>query len=297
MTPAARREAVKWIRDRHGVSERRACAVLSVQRSVARYRATRNADDDRVKRMLLEVAAEKPRYGYRRLHVRLGRRGVKVNRKRVYRLYTELGLAVKRKRRRRVAHASRRPRVTPEAANEQWSMDFMRDTLTDGRSFRTLNVIDDATRECLVIEVDTSLTSHRVMRVLEQICRGRGFPKRIVVDNGPEFTSRALDQWAYVAGVELVFIRPGKPTENCFIESFNGKFRDECLNLHWFTSLQDACRAIERWRVEYNWERPHSSLGDLTPIEFARQSAVRSATPPSRLTVPTPGPESLDANP
>jgi len=159
------------------------------------------------------------------------REGHKLNHKRVYRVYTNLGLAVRRKKRKRVAQANRRPRVVPTQANEQWSMDFMSDVLANGRRIRTLNIVDDATRECLAIEVDTSISGIRVGRVLSRIARGRPLPERIVVDNGPEFTSKALDQWAYENGVELRFIRPGRPIENCFIESFNGRFRDECLNL------------------------------------------------------------------
>jgi putative transposase len=205
-----------------------------------------------------------------------------INHKRVYRVYTKLGLAVRRKTRKRVAQANRRPRIVPAHANEQWSMDFMSDVLSSGRRLRTLNIVDDATRECLAIEVDTSLSGGRVARVLTEIGQGRPFPKRIVVDNGPEFTSKALDQWAYRNSVELAFIRPGKPVENCFIESFNGKFRDECLNLHWFTSLDDAKRKIDEWRFDYNFYRPHSSLGGKPPAEFAAQSGLgRLRRPPS----------------
>jgi putative transposase len=232
---------------------------------------------------LPELAAVKPRYGYRRLHLMVRREGRRVNHKRVYRIYTKLSLAVRRKRRKRAAQASRRPRVVPTQANEQWSMDFMSDVLASGRRFRMLNIVDDATRECLAIEVDTSLSGIRVGRVLSEISHIRPLPERIVVDNGPEFTSKALDQWAYEHGVELVFIRPGKPIENCLVESFNGKFRDECLNLHWFSSLDDARRTIDEWRFDYNYYRPHSSLGGKPPTEFAAQSGLRPATPSSVL--------------
>jgi putative transposase len=204
-----------------------------------------------------------------------------VNRKRVYRVYRKLNLAVRRKKRKHVAQANRRPRVVPIRADIQWSMDFMRDTLASGRVFRTLNIVDDATRECLAIEVDTSLTGQRTGRVLDEIARRRGgYPHRLILDNGPECTSKALDQWAYERGVELVFIRPGKPIENCFVESFNGKFRDECLNAHWFVTLADARRRIEAWRLDYNHVRPHSSLGDVPPSEFA-QAGLRPALPAS----------------
>jgi len=236
---------------------------------------------------LPELAAVKPRYGYRRLHLMVRREGRRVNHKRVYRIYTKLGLAVRRKRRKRVAQANRRPRVVPTQANEQWSMDFMSDVLANGRKIRTLNIVDDATRECLAIEVDTSISGIRVGRVLSKIALARPLPERIVVDNGPEFTSKALDRWAYENSVELRFIRPGRPIENCFIESFNGRFRDECLNLHWFTTLDDARDVIEIWRFDYNHFRPHSSLGGMPPVEFAEQSGLR----------PTPSTSVLIAHP
>ena len=176
---------------------------------------------------------------------------------------------MRRRKRERVASMQRVPMITPQAVNERWSMDFISDSLATGRSFRTLNVLDEYSRECLAIEVDTSLTGARVARVLGRIVQQRGSPEEILIDNGPEFTSRALDAWAYEVGVELRFIRPGKPVGNAFIESFNGSFRDECLNQHWFTDLKDARRKIEAWRLDYNIVRPHSSLGDLTPHEFA----------------------------
>jgi putative transposase len=231
----------------------------------------------------------KPRYGYRRLYDLVRREGREVNHKRVYRVYTKLGLTVRRKKRKRVAQANRRPRIVPTQANEQWSMDFMSDVLANGRRIRTLNIVDDATRECPAIEVDSSISGQRVTRVLDRVGLIWGLPKRIVVDNGPEFTSRALDQWAYRNDVELVFIRPGRPVENCFIESFNGKFRDECLNLHWFKDLEDARQTIEEWRHEYNHFRPHSSLGGKPPSEFAEQSGLRPTPSPSVLTAPNPG--------
>jgi putative transposase len=248
----------------------------------------RDEADKPLRERLLELAAERPRFGYRRLHVMLVREGWEINRKRVYRIYRELGLAVRRKKRKRVAQANRLPRVVPIAKNLQWSMDFMRDTLADGRVFRTLNVVDDATRECLAIEVDTSLSGARTARVLDRVATKRGgYPSRLVLDNGPECTSKALDQWAYERGVTLAFIRPGKPIENCFVESFNGRLRDECLNLHWFLGLTDARARIEAWRVDYNNARPHGSLGNLTPKEYARGAGLQPAAPAS---VPPPPP-------
>lgn len=285
VTPAARREAVTHFRDQFGLSERGACELASLSRSTYRYEKTRPADESQLRERILELAGRFPRYGYRRLHVLLRREGHRINRKRTLRLYRELGLQVRRKKRRRVAQANRQPRPVPLTVNEQWSMDFVSDSLADGRGYRALNVLDDATRESLAIEVDTSLPALRVCRVLDRLIQQRGAPGRLVLDNGPEFTSVALDQWAYRHGVELAFIRPGKPIENAFVESFNGKFRDECLNLHWFTSLADARHRIERWRGEYNHVRPHSSLDDLTPVEFSRVAGLR---PPPASSAPPP---------
>lgn len=287
VTPTARRAAVSFFRDEQGFSERGACRLAGLSRSTYRRKSLRSEADRPLRDRLLELAAERPRFGYRRLHVMLLREGWTINRKRVYRVYRELGLAVRRKRRKRVAQANRLPRVVPIGPDIQWSLDFMRDTLSSGRVFRTLNVVDDATRECLAIEVDTSLSGHRVARVLDRIARTRGsYASRLVLDNGPECTSKALDQWAYERGVELAFIRPGKPIENCFVESFNSKFRDECLNTHWFLSLEDARRRIEGWRLDYNQVRPHSSLGDMPPAEFA-EAALQPAQPASAPLAPS----------
>lgn len=195
-----------------------------------------------------------------------------MNHKRVERLYRLEGLQVRKRRRKRCAGARRAPLPAPTGPNQVWSMDFMRDTLASGRVLRTLNVVDDYTRECLAIEVDTSLPGVRVVEVLEQLAAERGKPRQIRTDNGPEFTGRALDQWCFAQGVEQHFIAPGKPIENGYIESFNGKFRDECLNESWFLSLSDARHTIEQWRRHYNRERPHSALGYRTPEEFAAET-------------------------
>ncbi len=224
----------------------------------------------------MKLAAERPRFGYRRLHVLLVREGFRVNHKRIQRMYREERLSVRRKKRKRVAQTARLPKVVPERVNERWSMDFMADSLGAGRTFRTLNVVDDFSRECVAIEVDTSLSRERVACVLDSVIADRGKPQSLVMDNGPEFAGRALDVWAYERGIQLDFIRPGKPIENCFVESFNGKFRDECLNQCWFTSLRDARREIELWRRDYNQVRPHSSLGNLPPREFVQRAALRS---------------------
>jgi putative transposase len=265
--PAAYRQAVGLLQGEFKFSERRACSVLGQPRSSCRYLPRRTTvqallDD------LLELAVKRPRFGYRRLHLLLRRRGWRVNHKRVYRLYRAEGLAVRRKKRKRMAAWLRVPLLVPTRPNERWSMDFVHDTLASGRKFRVLNIVDDLTREALAIEVDTSLGGARVVRVLDRLVALRGLPEVIVCDNGPEFTGRALDEWAYRMGVRIHFIQPGKPTENAYVESFNGKFRDECLNEHWFLDLDDARAKIENWRVDYNEVRPHSSLGNLTPKDY-----------------------------
>jgi putative transposase len=211
------------------------------------------------------------RFGYRRLGVMLERENMAANHKRIYRLYTEEGLKVRRKRKKLRSQVRTTPMLVPSRVNERWSMDFMSDCLATGRRFRTLNIVDDLTRECPAIEVDTSLPGARVVRVLDRLAILRGLPDTIVIDNGSEFTGRALDAWANKHGVKLLFIDPGKPVQNAYIESFNGKFRDECLDLHWFTDLADAKEKIESWRVEYNRIRPHSSLGNTTPEAFAER--------------------------
>jgi len=272
VTPTARRLAVGVLRGDFPVSLSRACAVLEVARSSCRYVSRR--DDEPLRAALRTVAAIRPRFGYRRLHVLLQREGWRCNHKRVYRLYRTERLAVRRRRRRKLAAGCRIVLPVPTRPHERWSMDFMGDTLANGRTFRTFNLVDDGSRECLAIEVDHGLSGQRVVRVLDRVAATRPLPKQIVVDNGPEFTSRALDAWAYARGVQLHFIRPGKPVDNAFVESFNGKFRDECLNSHWFFDLDDARTKIEAWRIDYNEVRPHSALGNRTPTEYATQAGL-----------------------
>lgn len=280
MTTAAKRAVVGFMAETFEMSQRRACAALSFLRSTCRYECRRGRDEGLRKR-LRELAAKRPRYGYRRLGILLRREGLVANHKRVHRLYREEALQVRRRRRKRVSR-ERVPLPVPTRPNEEWSMDFTEDTLGNGRSFRTLNIVDDLTRECPAIEVDTSLPGTRVARVLDQVAAVRGYPARLVVDNGPEFAGKVLDEWAYRHGVELHFITPGRPVENAYIESFNGKFRDECLNEHWFGGLGDAKCTIEDWRVDYNEVRPHSALEDLTPAEYAaRLATLRAPTAPS----------------
>jgi len=218
----------------------------------------------------------KPRWGYRRLHWLLTREGWQVNRKRVQRVYRIAGLHVRRRRRKRVM----RPRVVrpgPQRPAERWSIDFVHDTLGTGRVFRALTIVDDFTRYCPAIIVDFGLSGERVIATLEALAAERSLPPTLVCDNGPEFTGQALDQWAYARGITLQFIRPGKPVENAYVESFNGRLRDECLNENWFATLDDARVTIERWRQEYNAGRPHSSLGDRTPEEFTNELAITSS--------------------
>lgn len=281
--PQAKREAVCSVRQKHSLSERRACGLVGLQRASWRYRS-RRAPETELRVRLRELAAERVRFGYRRLHALLRREhnpdGTPcwpVNHKRVYRLYREERLGLRRKKRKSFRAEARTPLALPSQANEVWTMDFVRDQLASGRKFRTLNLMDGCTREAPRIEVDTSLPGTRVVRVLEETARKRGYPRAIQVDNGPEFIGRAVDQWAWMHGVALHFIDPGKPVQNGFIESFNGKFRDECLSQNWFASLAEARQQIEAWRVDYNTARPHSSLGYRTPEEFARQQAAKRA--------------------
>ena len=266
--PQVRRQAVDVLREERGLGITRACGLVGISRSVYGYRSRRPVPAG-LRERISELAGEKRRYGYRRIHVLLRREGWKVNRKRTYRLYREAGLAVRRRKRKRIALFERKPLPKPTTVNRSWSMDFVADGLIDGRKLRCLAIVDDYSRECLALEVDTSITGRRVAAVLDRLADLRGLPLSITVDHGPEFEGQVLDAWAYEHGVRLNFIRPGKPVENAYIESFNGRFRDECLNEHWFLTMAHARRVIEAWRIEYNTERPHSSLGDLTPEEFA----------------------------
>jgi len=266
VSPAARREGADFLIEEFGVSQRRACRVLDLCLATFRYRS-RKGDGGVIRRRMRELAEERPRFGYRRLHVMLRREGFRVNHKRVYRLYRLDGLMLRRKKRKRVSR-NRVPMPLSTRPNEQWSMDFLSDQLADGRRLRVFAVIDQYSRESLAIEAGTSFPGSAVVLVLERIAQERGYPKSIVSDNGPEFVGRALDAWAYEHKVSLDFIQPGKPTQNAFAESFNGKFRDECLNQHWFLSMKEARGIFEDWRLYYNDVRPHSSLGDLTPTEY-----------------------------
>lgn len=278
MRPVKLRVLAAHLRNAYRVSERRACQVIRLHRATNRYKAKR--DDQAVLRMRIrEIAAARVRYGYQRIHVLLRREGWKVNHKRVYRLYREEGLSLRHKRPKRHKTAAHRQQLPPPVApNERWCMDFVSDALFNGKRFRSLTVLDTFTRESLAIEVDQGLKGEQVVAVLERLRHQRGVPKSIRVDNGPEFISKVLDRWAYENGVTLDFSRPGKPTDNAFIESFNGSFRDECLNPNWFLSLDDARRKIAAWRDEYNLRRPHKALDFRTPAEFARQVGILAFT-------------------
>lgn len=268
MTASVRRIAVTEARETARISERRACRFTGFALSTQRY-CSRRASDEELRVRIRELAELRPRWGYRRLFVLLKREGCMRNRKLVQRLYREEGLAVRKRRRKKIASVARIPLGTPASANDLWSMDFVRDTLSSGRVIRGFTLVDDCTRECPAIEVDHSLPGDRVTSALDRVAAERGYPRAIVCDNGPEFSGQAVDFWAYKHGVSLSFIEPGKPVQNAYIESFNGKFRDECLNENYFTSLLDARTTIEAWRRDYNETRPHQSLGDLTPAEFA----------------------------
>jgi putative transposase len=265
---------VKYLRDGYGVSERRACGVTRLARSTQRYGSSKDPQTA-LRLRIREMAQARVRYGYRKIRVLLNREGWKVGKKRVYRLYREEGLTLRQRpwRRRQVA-VNRRQRRKPNLPNQVWSLDFVADQLVDGRRFRALTVVDVFTRECLAIEVGQSLKGEQVVVVLNKIRQDRGVPKVLFCDNGAEFTSQIVDLWAYQNGVQIDFSRPGKPTDNAYVESFNGTFRAECLDAHWFTSLTEAKQIIEAWRREYNESRPHRALGERTPNEFANEVAA-----------------------
>jgi putative transposase len=272
VTPAARREAVAHLQAAYGVSERRACAALGADRTSVRYRSSR-PDDAVARTRLRELAAIRRRFGYRRLHILLRREGIVMNHKKLRRLYREERLQVRRRSSRKRALGTRAPMALPQGPNQRWSMDFLSDAMIDGRRFRILAVVDDFTRECLVLIADTSLPGLRVARELDALIAIRGRPAMIVSDNGTELTSMAMLRWSQDRQVEWHYIAPGKPTQNAFIESFNGRLRDELLNETLFSSLDHARVALAFWKNDYNTIRPHSGLGNLTPAAYANRSA------------------------
>ena len=258
-----------YVMESFGLSERKTCLLVNVNRSSKQYKG--NPRDDSLERGRIRELAEKhKRYGSPRIHAMLRREGITINHKKTDRIYREEGLSLRRKKRKKLLGI----RVAPESAtrvNEVWSMDFVSDALACGRRFRVLTVVDDYSRLSPGLEVASSLPGQRVTRFLDHVSLNHGYPERIRVDNGPEFLSTNFTTWALKKRIRIEYIRPGKPSDNCYIESFNGKFRDECLNENWFLSIKEAKEIIEGWRAEYNEIRPHSSLGNCTPIEFYRE--------------------------
>ena len=269
--PVRRRELVRHLEAVYAVSERRACSASGFGRASHRY-ASRRDPAIPLRLRLKELAEARVRYGYRRLHILLQREGWRTNHKKIYRIYSEEGLSIRTKSpRRRRASRYRIGRSSAAGMNDVWAMDFMSDRLFDGRPFRILTIVDCHTRESLSSAPRTNFRAYQVIEELDRLLRLRGKPRSLRVDNGPEFAGRMLDQWAYLNGVTLDFSRPGKPTDNAFIEAFNSRLRQECLNASWFLSMADARARIEEWRCDYNQNRPHTSLGGLTPEAFAAQ--------------------------
>ena len=259
---------MRGIRRAYQLSENRACGLVRITRWINRYQSRRDPQDQ-LRQRLRELAGNRPRYGYRRLTVMLRREGWKVNTKRVYRIYREENLGVRTAKLKKRSTHLRVPLPEPTRPNQRWSMDFVSDRLVDGRWFRILTVVDQYTRECLCAYADRSQTGEKVVVQMKRLAAVRGVPESITTDNGGEFAGKAMEVWAYQNGVKLDLIRPGKPVENGYIESFNGRLRDECLNGEIFFDLVDAREKLERWRRDYNEHRPHSSLDDRTPAEFA----------------------------
>jgi putative transposase len=272
--------SVEHIRDKFAFTERRACRLLLVPVSSYRYKPRQK--DDGLRDRLVALAREKPRFGYRRLHVLLKRQGERINHKRVHRIYCEAGLALRRKKRKHCVRVSM-PLDVYTAANQEWALDFVHDVVASGRLIRILNVIDAYTRESLAMEVDTSFAGLRLTRVLDAIIKERGLPQAIRCDNGPELTSRHFLAWNLERKINLIHTEPGKPTQNGYVESFNGKLREECLRIHWFQNLFEARRIIANWRRDYNECRPHSSLNYLTPAEFAAKNSRGKDADSARL--------------
>ena len=260
-----------WAIDEKGYSQRRACALIGIAPKTYRY-VTSRPDDSEFRERLHRLVADRRRFGYRRLHILLRREGVELNHKKLFRIYREERLMVRRRGGRKRALGTRTPMALPQGRDQRWSLDFVSDVLADGRRFRVLVIVDDFTRECLALIVDTSISGRRVARELDAIVAARRKPLMIVSDNGTELTSHAILWWQQERGIGWHYIAPGKPVQNAFVESLNGRFRDECLNEHVFHGLPMARRIIEAWRLDYNASRPHTSLGGLAPNEFAARS-------------------------
>lgn len=277
VTPRAQRACCEAVVVNHGYSQRKACQLVGAERATIRY-VSQKPEEELLKERIITLAHEKRRYGYRRIHMLLKRDGIAINHKKVFRIYKQLGLKVLKRGGRKRALGQRIVPMTLVKMNQEWSLDFVHDGLADGRKIRMLTVVDDFTRESIKIAVDTSLNGRRVCEELEQIIEERGKPGRILSDNGTEFTSTTILAWCQKNGVKWDYIQPGKPYQNGYVESFNGKLRDECLNENVFTSLQEAKRLVEAWREEYNEHRPHSSLDGKTPNEVAREEGNLNGT-------------------
>jgi transposase InsO family protein len=271
VTAPARRELVRQMVN-CGLSERRARAVVQMSASAFRY-VPRPDDNGELREQITALAQRHKRYGVGMIHLKLQQRGLRVNYKRVERLYQEARLQVRRRKRKKVAIGERQPLLRPTAANQVWSMDFVFDRTADGRVLKCLTIVDDATHECVAIVPERAISGQTLTRILDRLALTRGLPQVIRTDNGKEFCGRVMVTWAHQRGVTLRLIEPGKPNQNAYIESFNGRFRDECLNEHWFTSLPHARVVIAAWHCEYNEERPKKALGGLTPAAYAKQLA------------------------
>jgi putative transposase len=268
VTPAARRAVAQWLHHQCGVSERRACRLTRCPRRTKRYQSVR-IEPDGLRQAIRDIAYAQPRYGIRRVHWWVRQQGFEARRRRVRRIYREEGLVVRKRRRKRLKAVVRRPMTVPTTTAQRWSMEFVHDQLSDGRRFRVFNVVDDFSRQSLVAYAATSLPSSSVTLHLELAIEQRGKPQTLVCDNGPEFTCLHFLQWAARQRIDVQYIEPGKPIQNAFCESFNGRMRDECLNAQWFESLRHARSVIADWRAHYDEYRPHSALGYRTPNSFA----------------------------
>lgn len=277
MELAGLKSDVQHLLDTFDTSRRRACGLMGIAVTTFSYKPRLQCAKEHVRERLVELARERPRFGYRRLHVLLRQEGLTINHKCLWRLYKESGLSVRRKRRKYLVR--KRVAIAPAThVNQEWAMDFVGDSTATGRRLRFLAVLDAFSRKSLALEADTSFAGRRVTRVLDAIVAKRGCPSRIRLDNGPEFCGRHFLAWCVEHNVEVIYIEPGKPTQNGHIESFNGRFRDECLNVSWFENLFDARRKVEQWRLDYNTARPHSALGYKTPEEFERSAASPSSS-------------------
>ncbi len=275
MEPVAKRAVVSHLQSEHYLSERRACRLVKLSRSVYRRRA-KPRDDSEIQKALMKLTAAHPEFGFKKMFLTLRRTGNAWNHKRVYRVYCQMKLNLRRKHKRRVPTRNPLPLCVPDGFNQVWSADFMSDALWDGRRFRTFNVIDDFNREALAVEIDTGIGAQRVVRILEQIAGWRGLPERIRFDNGPELTALAVADWAEENGVELEFIKPGKPMQNGFIERFNRSYREAVLNMYIFETLEAVKTETEKWLEVYNRHRPHESLGNLSPTEYLQKFSAET---------------------